>query len=262
VFFETDDVLEGTEGGGGGGAGGVEPGHGEDGGGGAAGGGFEGSGFESDGEDRAGGDEGDVGVALLDDDRVGGERRGGVEVFFAGLAETEVGRAGVGGEPLDGTAGLAGISGAEEAEVRERSEDGDVLNGVVGVAEIAVGEARADGDGGDGEIVLADVVAELFETAERGEVGDGVGEDVEAFGGEACGETCHILFRDACVEEAVGELGGEGFDDRVAEVADDEEDGWVEASLGGEFFDEGGSHDGFCSSWARALARRSALGAR
>ena len=54
----------------------------------------------------------------------------------------------------------------------------DVLQRVMGVALRAVGEAAADGDDLHVGAVVADVVADLLEAAQRREIGDRIGEDV------------------------------------------------------------------------------------
>src|SRR3712207_9479436 len=69
------------------------------------------------------------------------------------------------------------------------------------------------------QVVVADVVAYLFQAAHDWEVGDGVDERYLARHCKPRREARHILLRYPGVQIAVGVPFGEGFEHRVAEIA-------------------------------------------
>ena len=172
-----------------------------------------------------------------------GDRRGSVvEVGFACLAQSQVGRSGVLDQVAHARAHLHRVARCGDQHVRQRAHQRVVLHRMVRVAERAVSEAAADRDDRHRQPVVGHVVADLLGTAERREVRDRVREDVVALGGHAGGDARHVLFGHAGVDEAVGELVGEGLDDRVAEVADDQRDLRVRARERHQFLDESVTH--------------------
>ena len=181
-------------------------------------------------------------VAGTDFNRPGREiRRGAVQLLLARLAEAQVAGAGPGGEVFHRRRRLARIGRAEQREAGQRAHHGDVLHAVMRPAEVPVGQPRAHGDDGHGQAVVAHVVPDLLEAAQRGEIGDGVGEDVEALARQPRGHRRHVLLRDAGVEEPVRELRRERLDHRVAEGAHHEEQPRVRPRLGEQGVDEGGA---------------------
>ena len=126
-------------------------------------------------------------------------------------------------------------------------------------AQVAVREAAAHGHDLHVGAVVADVVADLLETAQGREVADGVGEHDLAGKGHAGGQADHVLLRDAGVDELVGVLALELLDDGVAEVADHEAHASVLARELIERLDERGPHE--ASTSASAVTSSSGDGA-
>src|SRR5262249_31346075 len=111
-----------------------------------------------------------------------------------------------------------------DRHARQGTQDAQVLRRVVRHAEAAVGETAPHGDNLDVGAVITDVVADLFEATQRGEVRDGVGEDDLAAQGQAGRQGGHVLFRHAGVDELPGEAPGKINDHAEAQVADHQHD--------------------------------------
>ena len=141
----------------------------------------------------------------------------------------------------------------------QHRHDGEILDAVMGVALGAIGEAAADGDHGDRQVVVADVVAQLFEAAQRGEIGDGVEHHAAAGQRQACGDADHRLFADADVGVLVGQGFGKSFQHGIAEVGGEQHDVWMGAGVGGQHVDGFGSH-ALASISARAASSWASLG--
>ena len=93
----------------------------------------------------------------------------------------------------DGGGGLQRVAGGNHLDLRQAAEDRQVLGGVMAHAQRPVGEAPAHGRDHHVGLVIADVVADLLQAAERGEVADRVGEDDAAGQGHAGGHARHVL---------------------------------------------------------------------
>ena len=155
-----------------------------------------------------------------------------MHVRFARTPQAQVHRAVVFDGGTGGTAGLVGVPGGDDDHVGKDAEDGNILRGEVCHSQRPVGHAPADGDDLDIGLVIADVVSDLLQRPERGEIGDGVREaDLPAQGHAGC-QAGHVLLRHAGVEVLLGEPLGEVGDDAEAQVADDQHDPVV---LGGQF---------------------------
>ena len=86
------------------------------------------------------------------------------------------------------------------------------------------------------------ITQELIRT-QYGERRDRVNERREAAFGQARRQPEHVLFRDANVEEAVGEALRERLDGGVAKVASEEDDARIVFGHLDQRLDEGGSHE-------------------
>ena len=180
--------------------------------------------------------------ARQDLQRPGGDAAHVVEFRFARLANPQVGGARMSGQPLDALTRLAGIGGGEHGHAGQATHDRKILHGVVGIAEIAIAHAGTHRDDRDWQDVIANIVANLFETPQRREVGDGIGEDVKALGREAGSDACHVLFRHACVEKPIRKFPSEWLDHGKAKVTNHEENLRMYPRLSYQLVDECGSH--------------------
>ena len=101
-----------------------------------------------------------------------------------------------------GRRGLHRVSRGDHRHVWQGTHDGDILRCVVGHAQGPVGESAADGHDLHVGLVVADVIADLLQAPQRGEVGDGVGEHHAAGQGHACCHAGHVLLGYSCVYES------------------------------------------------------------
>src|SRR5260370_11236918 len=106
----------------------------------------------------------------------------------------------------------------------------------------AIGKATANGNYFDVRVVIADIVAHVLEAAQRGEIGDGIGEGNLAAEGHACGHAGHVLLGDASIQELFRELFHERRDDTKSQISDDQDDALVLLGQLEEFCDECSSH--------------------
>ena len=155
--------------------------------------------------------------------------------------------------------GLDRVTGAEHAHVRQRSHEREVLDRVMRVAQVAVAESASNTHDCDRAIVVADVVADLFEAPDSREVGDGIDEDLVAERGETSRDTEHCLLGYSGVEEPVREPIGEFLDHTEAQVAHDEEDCGILLGEDSQFRDESIPHQ---LNSSRAASSCSAFGDR
>src|SRR6266516_1943228 len=210
-------------------------------------------------EHAARGDERDV-RSVADRDRAAHLEVGflGVDDGLTRLAEAQVARSFERDHRARRETRLHGVSRRDHGHVGQRAHDRNVLGCVMRHTEIAVGETASNRNDLDVRPVVADVVANLFEAAQRAEVADRVGEDDLAGKGHARREADHVLLRHARVDELVGMLVRELFDHREAEVADHQAHAVV---LRGEIvqrLDERGPHE--ASTSARAVTSSSGVG--
>ena len=97
----------------------------------------------------------------------------------------------------------------------------------MGHAEGAVADAAADDDDLDVGVVIADVVADLLEAAQRREVRDRVGDRDVALHRDAAGDARHVLLGDADVVVPVRERIAERLDLAVADVRENHVDAGI-----------------------------------
>jgi hypothetical protein len=109
--------------------------------------------------------------------------------------------------------GFARIGGRQQAEVWKASQGRNILNAVMGVAHVSIRHSCADGDDSHGQIVVANIVADLFQASKRRKVSDAISEYMVTFGGKARGHASHILFGNSCIQESIGKFVRKWFDD-------------------------------------------------
>ena len=109
-------------------------------------------------------------------------------------------------------------------------------------AQRPIGKPTADGHDHHIAAVVADVVADLFQTAQRGKIGDRIGEHDLPGQGHSGGDAGHVLLGDAGVEKLPWKPLGELLDHAEAKVADDQRDSRVGGGQFGERANECRSH--------------------
>ena len=127
---------------------------------------------------------------------------------------------------------LLGVGRGDDRHVRQRPQDGDVLDGEVRRAERGVHHAAAVGDQPDVHVVHAQIDGDLLEAAAGEERGDRVQVDDAAFHRHPGREADEVLLGDALHEEPLGDLRLELGHRADAEVRADEDDALV---LAGQF---------------------------
>ncbi len=165
-----------------------------------------------------------------------------VDVGFAGPAQAEIDGTDAGCGGADGGRGLQRVAGGNDLDLRQAAEDRQVLGGVMAHAQRAVGEAPAHRRDHHVGLVIADVVADLLQAAERGEVADRVGEDDAAGQGHAGRHARHVLLGHAGVEKLVGKALGEVGDDAEPQVAHHQSDAGIALGHFRDRLDERGPH--------------------
>ena len=166
-----------------------------------------------------------------------------VDVRLARLAEAEVARPGVRDDGARRRPRLDRVARRHHHHARQHAHDAEVLGGVVRGAQGAVGEAAADRHDLDVGLVVADVVADLLEAAQRREVGDRVGED-DLARSAPCRRRAPVMFCSAtpALTNWSGSSPMNRSTTREAEVAGDEDDAAVGLRQLVEGVEEGGPH--------------------
>ena len=127
-------------------------------------------------------------------------------------------------------------------------------------AQVSVGEAPADRHHLHVGAVIANVIANLFEATQGGEVANRIREDDLAGERHAGGQADHVLLRHPGVDELVGVLLRELLDHREAKVTHHKTDTWVSVGELVERLDERRPHEAATS--ASAVTSSSGVGAR
>ena len=97
------------------------------------------------------------------------------------------------------------------AMLGRRAHDGDVFLGVMRAPQRGIGDAAADADDRHGQILIAQVDANLLERAVDGKRGDAVGERRAAAQCQAGAQADHALLGHADVDELFGNSCRNGF---------------------------------------------------
>jgi len=121
--------------------------------------------------------------------------------------------------------------------------DGDVLGCLMRHTQRPIGQAAADDHDLDVGVVIADVVADLLQAAERGKVGDAVRDRDVAFHRHATGHTGHVLLGHAAVVPAIREGVAERLDFAVTDIRQDHPDPLVALRDVDQHSIEQGSHE-------------------
>jgi len=100
------------------------------------------------------------GDGLADDEG----RFAGVDPGFAFLADAHIDGAGINGGGGDGAADFHFVGGGDDGEAGEKAEHAHFLAGMVGGAKGGIRKAGAGADDHDGDVVVADVHADLLKT--------------------------------------------------------------------------------------------------
>ena len=125
---------------------------------------------------------------------------------------------------LDQHAGLDWVGRTAHHHVGQGAQHANLLGGLMGHALTAVGIACSDRDDAYITLIIGDVVTDLFDATERGEITDGIAIDDPAVHGQTSGNAGHVLFSDANIDKAVGKRVGKRFDDMIAQVTDQQKD--------------------------------------
>src|SRR5439155_22006039 len=148
-----------------------------------------------------------------------------------------------------------------DGHVRKRAQNGEVLGGEVRHAKCAVGQSPTDGYDLHVGVVIADVVSQLLQATQGGEIADAVREDHVSGQGEASGDTCQVLFRHTDVVELGGVLRPKLVQHGEPQVPGQEHDPRVLARNFHQATNERGSHAERSSS-ASARSYSSPFGVR
>ena len=225
-----------------------------------AGGTEDGGGLQRHAQNCAGSDDGTVGAV---DDRDGfsnAEAIGvGVHARLAGAAQAEIHRPVQAQARSHGGRGLHGIAGTNNGHVGQRAHDGDVFQSVMRRSVVAVAVAAADADDGHGQRVITQIVANLFQAAQRGEGRDGVDERPHSTESQARRRADHRRFRHSGIHESAAEFKRELVEDLEAKIGGQEDHAVIGSGQFRQRRDESISHR---FSSARARSRSSALGGR
>ena len=127
----------------------------------------------------------------------------GVDVADGLAVATEVVDAGQASAGLDDPGHLHGVSDVEDAGVRNRAHDGDVLEGGVGATVGSDGETGVGAVHVDGVVSIGAREENLVERTTRDERREGVDERDVALGGHAGGNAHHVGLGDAALDEVV-----------------------------------------------------------
>src|SRR5215472_13090173 len=87
-----------------------------------------------------------------------------------------------------------------------------------------ISETTTNGDDLDVGVVVANIVADVFKTAQSGEISDGIGQSNFPTEGHAGGKASHVLFRDTGIDELLGELFHERGDHAKSQIPDHQND--------------------------------------
>ncbi|MPM49287.1 hypothetical protein SDC9_96016 [bioreactor metagenome] len=126
---------------------------------------------------------------------------------------------------------------------------------MVGNAQRAIGHAAADDDDFDIGMVIADVVANLFQAAQCRKIRNRIGDRDVARHRHAAGDTGHVLFGDAAVDETVGKLRGERLDFAISDIRQNHVNAAVAPRCGQQLFVECLPHR--CASTSRNARSKS-----
>ena len=184
-----------------------------------------------------------------------------VDPGLSRLPQPQVGGTGLFGQSPRGQRRLNRITRSHGRHARQGPHDGKVLGGMMGDAERAVIEPAAHADHHHARVVVTDVVADLLQATQGGEVGDGIGKDHFAAHRHTGRNRNQVLFRHADIQKAVGILLREGFDQAKPKVTHHKVDSLVVFSQIEQRMQECTSHSAASSS-AMAFSNSSSLGGR
>ena len=108
----------------------------------------------------------------------------------------------------------------------------------------AVGQAGPDAHYLHVRTVIANVVANLFQAANRRKIGNRVSEDIETGLSQTGCQPRHVLLGNAGIEEAILELLPQTVRHALSQIADDQEGVVVRRGLSEQLFDKGIAHIG------------------
>ena len=154
--------------------------------------------------------------------------------------------------------GLDGVRGTADHHIGEGSQHGHILGGLVGDTLRAIGIACPYRDDAHIAVVIDDIVADLFDTAQGGEITDGIAIDYPAVHGQTTRNARHVLFADAYIQETLGESFCKGFHHMEAQIAYEQEDALILARFLYQLIDKCRSH----ASSSKACFSCSSLGLR
>ena len=124
----------------------------------------------------------------------------------------------VGDHSPHGSLRLIIVAGDLHHHVGQGAHNSDILSGVVGHTQRTVGNTAADVDDLHICVVVADIVTDLLQAAQSGEVGDGVSDSDVAFHCDTAGNAGHMLLHNTAVVVTVRESSCETFDLTVADI--------------------------------------------
>ena len=124
-----------------------------------------------------------------------------------GAAQTQISRAVVVQQRLDGELHLVTVAGAEDLHTGDDAHECEILDALMRRAVLSDGQTAVRTDDLDVQMRIGDGVAHLLPCAPGGEHGEGVGKGLEAAGGHTGGDAGHVALRDAHVKEPLGVLG-------------------------------------------------------
>jgi hypothetical protein len=109
------------------------------------------------------------------------------------------------------------------------------------ISHISISHAGPDSHDSHRKIVITHIIANLFQTSQRGKISDRIGKNMKAFRGHPGGHPGHILFGDARIQESIRKLGLKGLNHGIAKISHHQKDPRIPACFDQQLFDKGGS---------------------
>ena len=162
---------------------------------------------------------------------------------FAGPPEPEISRPASLQKLKNQRLGLDWICWAGDGHVREHRHDAQILDPVMGISLCAIRQPAAHRDDRHRQVVIANVIAQLFEAAQRREVRDRINHHPAARERKTGSDTHHRLLANADIRILPRQRLCELLQHRVADVGGQQHDFRVGARIGHQRRDRLSAHE-------------------